>query len=612
MFSIFRKKKAPEEFKVNGITVRSAEELLKPVQHIINQIQQATGLPQEHWNINYLGFITNFANKVQLLPASESHHHSSYGGLLEHSLETGLNALKLKRAKMLPIGATAEIIEKEKELWNYAVFTSALLHDVGKPLSDQIITIVNETPARKFNPVTENLTEGSVYQLKFRRGRKYRSHENLPLLLASSLIPKIGLNWITSNPNILDEWTLCLTGRKAEAEAMGEIITKADQISTAQNLTGNTNIATPAAKTTPLHKRLITALIYLLDHDELPLNRQGAAGWVYEEKLWLVSKRAIDAIRVQMREEGQTGIPADNSRIMDELTQHNIIQPTDNDLAVWKMKVSVGSWKNEFTLLCFPLHIIWSDQTAWPPSLDNITVKPIDVIEKVETPKDVVLDQIDTTKDTAPLKITPKETTTDPLDKDTKDIEQISPDIHLDLPLPPGIEVTEIETAEVSDIKSGSLETEKPIPRIEPESKTHQEKEITLNEEKKASQHQYGEAFIDWLSNGISDGSITINQQQAMTHTIGENKDLILVSPRIFRVYAKKRNLDYREVQRDFQALGVHSILEGKNIWSFKTLTKRSNKDSGKLNGMLIEKAENILKIRLPPSNTHIEYNHKY
>ena len=44
-----------------------------------------------------------------------------------------------------------------------------------------------------------------MYQLTFRRGRKYRSHENLPLLLARNLIPEIGLNWITSNPDILDE-----------------------------------------------------------------------------------------------------------------------------------------------------------------------------------------------------------------------------------------------------------------------------------------------------------------------------------------------------------------------------------------------------------------------
>jgi len=319
MFTFFKKKALTKE-KINGIYTRPAKDLLKPYEHIITQIEQNVGVPQEHWQINYLGFLNSFASKVQLLPASESHHHSSYGGLLEHSLETGLNALKLRRGKMLPVGANAEVIEREKEIWSYAVFTAALLHDVGKPLTDQILTIVSESPSRKFNPVTETLVKDDVYHLSFRHGRKYRSHENLPLLLAGSLVPKIGLNWITSNPDILDEWTLCLTGRKSEAESIGELITKADQISTAQNLTGNANYSTPATKATPLHKRIVTALTYLLDHDELPLNRKGAAGWVFDGKLWLVSKRVLDAVRVHMKEEGQTGIPSDTTRVGFEFT----------------------------------------------------------------------------------------------------------------------------------------------------------------------------------------------------------------------------------------------------------------------------------------------------
>jgi len=109
------------------------------------------------------------------------------------------------------------------------------------------------------------------------------------------------------------------------------------------------------------------------------------------------------------------------------------------------------------------------------------------------------------------------------------------------------------------------------------------------------------------MENG-SYGSITINQQQAMTHIIGKNKDLILVSPKIFRVYASKRDLDYKEVQRSFQLLGLHSQNGDINIWPFKTLTIRSNKSEGKLNGMLIKNAEAKLKIKLPPQNTHVEY----
>ena len=600
----FLKKKPKTNDNINGIYGRSSNDLLKPYQHIINQIEQNVGVPDNHWKVNYLEFMSNFALKVQLLPASESHHHSSYGGLLEHSLETGLNALKLRRGKMLPVGANAEVIEREKEIWSFAIFTAALLHDVGKPLTDQIVTIVSETPSRKFNPVTETLVEGDVYHLSFRRGRKYRSHENLPLLLAANLVPKIGLNWITSNSDILDEWTLCLTGRKSEAESIGQLITKADQISTAQNLTGNTNFSTPATKATPLHKRIVTALTYLLDHDELPLNRKGAAGWVFDEKLWLVSKRVLDAVRVHMKEEGQTGIPSDNARIMDELTQHNIIKATDDDLAIWKMEVSVGNWKNQFTVLCFPLSNIWTDQTAWPLSPQDVSVFHI-----IKPKKDAVDKPLGTQTQTNQDSPT-----------DIENNEFIESNSHppqewdLNLPSPPGIELNlpsslgnEIleSTAKNSSILAKSYVHKTPSAKKE-------KVQLELNESSHTEEikdNSYGNDFVDWMSNGIADGSITINQQQAMTHVIGENKDLILVSPKIFRVYASKRNLDYKEIQRSFQLLGLHSLNGDINIWSFKTLTKRINKSEGKLNGMLIKNAEAKLNIKLPPPNSHITYS---
>ncbi len=281
-----------------------------------------------------------------------------------------------------------------------------------------------------------------------------------------------------------------------------------------------------------------------------------------------------------MREEGQTGIPSDNARIMDELTQHNIIKPTDENLAIWKMDVSVGSWKNQFTLLCFPLVNLWTDQTAWPLSSEKVTV--IQIIKPTSKPNEHLAETQEKPNFQAiakPIKSNDLEDSTD-----------------FELPLPPGIELPEpIPT--IDETPSYETETVQSSPNIDADKIDASNQDI-LN----------GSDFVDWLSNGIANGSITINQQQAMTHTIGDNRDLILVSPKIFRVYATKLNTDYKEVQRNFQLLGIHTRNAEKNIWPFKTLTKRNNKKSGKLNGMLIENAEDKLNIRLPPKNSHIDY----
>ncbi|HEE1153567.1 TPA: TraI domain-containing protein, partial [Klebsiella pneumoniae] len=68
---------------------QSAEQLLAtPLrQASLRQLRQLTPLPDTLFDSWILTAINRFAALVQLLPASQSHHHSIPGGLLDHSLE---------------------------------------------------------------------------------------------------------------------------------------------------------------------------------------------------------------------------------------------------------------------------------------------------------------------------------------------------------------------------------------------------------------------------------------------------------------------------------------------------------------------------------------------
>ena len=604
MFRFF-KKKAPD-----GFVGLSPENLLEPYGNLLALIHQQVGVPETHWEAVYLQFIYNFAKQVQLLPASESHHHSGTGGLLTHSLEVGLNALKIRKGKMLPVGASSEVIEKEKELWSYAIFTAAMLHDIGKPLTDQIITIVSEKPTRELSPLTETIPEKAIYKIEFRRGRKYRSHENVALLLASKIVPPPGLNWITSNNEVLDDWTYCLTGRKEEANTLGELVTHADQLSTAQNLTGAENIPLPSAKSVPLAKRLRTALVYLIDEGtKIPLNRTGAAGWVYDEKLWLVSKRVLDELKTHMAEEGQTGIPSDNTRLMDELMQNDIITSSKEGRAVWHMTVHVGTWKNNFTCLCFPMNKLWADSTAWPDQIDEVKVLVTETEKESTSIKSEDNNQSVENK-SKESKQTPKPKANNMSDSTVDTEQQTSSKNELELPLPPGIGSNNIIVTKPDEA----------IHQKEHDDKSTQNDVITKSEKhendpnpdfesniKKRKNH--GQQFVDWFSSGIADGSMPINISNALVHTVGEEKSLLLVSPLIFKRFAKQyKDINYEQLQRDFQSLNIHKITpENTNIWKFKTISNRRNKKSNILSGMLIEDPEEKLNIRLPPGNSHLD-----
>ena len=359
------------------LLAKSAQELLLPHQNLLQQIRSQVSVPESHWRTLYHSFIQSFSGLVQQLPASESHHHAFAGGLLQHSLEVGLHALQLRSGKMLPLGASPEVISEKQELWSYAVLTAAMMHDIGKPLVDQQITVYLEgQKSNRWKPFSGAMKSGTPYEVSFRSNRKYSLHETIPSLIASQLISVEGLNWLSSDMEVLEVWMLCLSGRKKEAGILGEIITQADQLSVAESLTGSVVQSLPTAKQIPLHQRLTTGLIYLLDNDKLPLNRKGAAGWEYDGKLWLVSKRVLDELRKHMLEEGQSGIPSDNTRLMDELLQHGVLEATEDKRAIWKVSVNLQDWKQELTCLCISLDKLWADKEKWPVS-SGIQVLPV-------------------------------------------------------------------------------------------------------------------------------------------------------------------------------------------------------------------------------------------
>ncbi|MGH8551173.1 MAG: TraI domain-containing protein [Methylococcales bacterium] len=50
-------------------------------------------------------------------------------------------AIKLRRAYLLPPGATPEAITRKQDLWTHAVFSAAACHDITKPAVDRRMTV---------------------------------------------------------------------------------------------------------------------------------------------------------------------------------------------------------------------------------------------------------------------------------------------------------------------------------------------------------------------------------------------------------------------------------------------------------------------------------------
>ena len=357
------------------LPVLDAGALLRPHRSQLATIRQLVGVPRAHWEAFYATVFEAYAGFVQQLPASEAHHHAGPGGILVHGLEVVREALKLRRGRLLPPGAAAEELAARQDLWTYATATGALLHDIGKPVTDQRVRLYDRQGRElgHWDPWAGPLPAvAGWYRVEFVRERRYRFHERVPPLLVRFILPQRGLSWLASDPEVFAAWLATISGDADRAGVLGELVHRADGLSVASDLAG-VPARMPSARRKPLVARLLTGLRYLLDQGILPLNRPGAAGWRLDDDLWLVSKRVLDALREHLSQEGQEGVPTRNDRLMDELQQHGLLTP-NGDRAVWTVQVTTGDWSQQLTVLRFPVQTLWPDPDARPPVFDGSVV----------------------------------------------------------------------------------------------------------------------------------------------------------------------------------------------------------------------------------------------
>ena len=220
--------------------VHSALELLEPHRELVDKIRQYFGVPESVWVSTHEQLLHNFACRVQLLPASEALGHTEPGGVLRHRLETVNHAMKIRRGYMLPNGASTECISEQQEIWNFTVFCSVLLHDIGNSITDVVISLQDEKGSEsQWLLACGDIPAGALYRSVFCREQQDKYHQSVQLLVTGQIIPKTAIQWLSRYPDVFNLWLLTLSGRYTEAGILGEIITKADQYAAGKPLSQN-------------------------------------------------------------------------------------------------------------------------------------------------------------------------------------------------------------------------------------------------------------------------------------------------------------------------------------------------------------------------------------
>lgn len=585
-----------------------------------------------------LPVIHRAAEWVQMLPASESHHHAQPGGLLIHMMESSAHALRFRQGYLLPVGAAPEEIPARKHRWTYAVFLAALLHDIGKPVSSVNVRLTRKSShaTHLWEPLAGSMIDQGVeaYALDFDlKNRDYELHKRLPIVLFQRLVPPHVLSWLAQDAQLMGELTCYLSGDESYSGALREIVTKADSESVRLNLMQGPRTRFASAKSVPLIERLMQALRLMLEEGRLSLNRAGAHGWVHDGKIWFVSKRLADEVRqfLTERESGE-GIPGrdKNDRIFDTWQEYGALVPTPENRAVWQVLVELDEgWSQRMTVLCFELDKLFSSTSLYPDPVkgkitpltgesrnedveeDEATEQPAAETSQAPGPQgasagsEAARGPKQDTKQTKSQPVTPPSFALPPL-RATSQTPRTLPQAQ-DKPSKAEDFLDDEDAAKPQKKKSAPQAAAlKPIAPAgqnlpKPGGKKKEPSEAALR-------------FMRWIQEGLAEGAMSYNRADAMIHFVPEG--MMLVSPVIFRKFAEQFGEDGTGTPSDREGsrLGTGIQRQVTNAgWNLVAGEKKSNilrylvvgqDGEGKklISGVVIVEPERFVN-PLPPNN---------
>ena len=348
--------------------------------HLLASIERRTRFSKSNFERDCLPVLRAFAEFVQFLPASECHHHAQPGGLWIHAVEVVDAALTLRAGLEVPTHAGTEERKRLEHRWTYALFVAALLHDVGKPITDVSVLLFNDDPqaGHRWAPLAGTMRSfgGHSYSVAFAdsQARDYKAHVRLPAMLLHQFVEPRVLRWLADDGDVLAQLLRYLSGEDPDG-TLGAIIKRADSDSVSRNLLQGPRTRFSAARTRPLIERLMEALRRMLAEGAcLPLNRPGAAGWVHDGRAWFVCARLADEVRSYLAQhESLQGVPGKdrNDRLFDTWQEHGAVEPAPEGGAVWRVRLDCDGWSppDALTVLCFPLNRLFANPSLYPPAM---------------------------------------------------------------------------------------------------------------------------------------------------------------------------------------------------------------------------------------------------
>ena len=325
-----------------GLPIVDPTILVAECNEYIRRIKDQAIATPEIYNEFYLPMIHRFAAFVQLLPASQAHHHHDSGGLLRHSLEVGLRALELADRVLLTGSRTPRQRRDLEPRWQFAVFAAALCHDGGKPFFD--LTVSNYERTLSWKPITEDLfTWGTTNKvagcyIDWREGRG-RQHTALGVLLMERIITSKALEWLELSGMDLVAWlSESLHYNPSPQNLIHDLVIKADQFSVERNLKSiGADLTLSHQSNIPVERYLIEVMKRLIKMGVWGINEPGSRVWKIDEHVYIVWPLGGEEMARETRLDNAAMAPRTADGILEFLIERNIAIIRNADAYLWEI-----------------------------------------------------------------------------------------------------------------------------------------------------------------------------------------------------------------------------------------------------------------------------------
>ncbi|WP_445766824.1 MobH family relaxase [Rheinheimera sp.] len=345
----------PQKFR--GIPVFDADSILMHYKPQLQKLREVVDIGDHRLTPDgkplfdelFTNIIKRFIGFVHMIPASEDHHHSNTGGLLTHSIEASIEALRWSKELKCQVTHMPDLDAKIKPVIDYSSWLGALLHDIGKIMRDISVDAVEvihpftkrpipmTAPILSWHPQKESLTDWaknnnvSAYGVTWLRHRTHNRHNiDSGQILQPLLHGTYALDYLLSSPvkqEVYSELVRCLSGYTHQKGHLSDCMRMGDSVSTNRALSiqydpvrGQRRVSTA------------TKLYHCINHarKEWDWNRPKSQGWIIGSEAYVRWSSAIDAI-ISASIEHQYGLPTDTRNVLTIMESNGFTHLFDSD-----------------------------------------------------------------------------------------------------------------------------------------------------------------------------------------------------------------------------------------------------------------------------------------